>query len=312
MRGVAKILFVLFFVGHGYVASANDSACEGCSASQMSSRALALGAGEHRIYSLSTGVMRGYTVSCGDIPQGGGSETSQSVESASLGESQHSSSDTQSALDEGDESISAGPCPMGKPAQVAGSPLSAQTTSAWALVLDFYRKNGRVDRVDVNINADIPGTAPYTDSVYPMLSDYQMRTDLFDLIFDQNQKLKDYAAAIVAAVLAHLNILPNQLLIGVVFRDGSSIVLKYDAATRQLSAVPNTARLANGQNVVERNNEDYQGDYRIVDLGDQEAYFRYLERMRIPVTRVPGRTGYKLSCAFNGEKLTCKVQYISG
>jgi len=284
--GIAAIAAVASF--HHRAAEAVDAACENCSAARMASMAMSLGRGDHRIFSLSTNTLRAYSVTCsGDAPAANPAGLQDNPET-----------------DPGEQLSAPGACPFGRPLQVDDSPVDSATRQAWTLIHDFYAKYGQADRVDVKFNTDLPEAGSFGNTVYPTLSDYQARTDLFELILSRSQGIKDYTAMLSAALLAHLNIIPNQLLIGVTFRDGSTIVLKYDAATRTLSIVPNTARLSNGAAVVERNSADYQGTYPIAGI-DQTAYFNYLHQQGVPV--VNATAGYKLECTWNGVKLSCRV-----
>lgn len=290
-----------------WVPSANaiDSACDGCSYSQMRSKALTLGKGEHRIYSLSTGYIYGFSVICpGDVPLGAGEE-SRSQNSAHQIQQNPISEELPENTFDGTSAVNS--CPSAGPLKIYDAPISGSVLSAWTLAHSFYQKNGRIDRVDVNFNVgDTPGR--YGDSVYNALSDAQARNDLYEWIFDRSQGITDYVTALAAGLVASFNILPNQLLVGVVFKDGSSIVLRYDAALRQLSIVPNSARLSNGQIVVEHNSADFQGNYNMGGV-DQDAYIDYLRSMGVTV--VNGGLSGRLICSFDGVKLTCRVSHLA-
>jgi hypothetical protein len=75
-----------------------------------------------------------------------------------------------------------------------------------------------------------------------MLWDAAARREIFQGILDQSRGLKDYLAVLTALLLASFNIMPNQLLIGVTFKDGSSIVLVYSLARSAVLQPPSFAR----------------------------------------------------------------------
>lgn len=281
-----------------HTAHAADSACEGCSVGQMAARAKALGKGDHIVYSLSTNVVKAFSVTCaGDVPVGAPPTTDSS--------GSNGSSSKQAGKE---EAAGTGSCPLGRSLQVEETYVDGNTRNAFGLAHAMYAKYGDVGKVDQEIDADIPGLQQYGGSVYPILSDYNARSEVFRAILDRSQGLKDYAAALTAGLIASLGIMPNQLLIGVTFRDGSSIVLLYNASLRQLSIVPNTARLANGAPVVEKNTADYQGTYNFAGI-DQAAYLDYLGKQGVSI--VNATSGTKLECTWNGVKLSCRVRSVA-
>ncbi len=278
-------------------ATAVTAPCDGCGYSQMQSKALTIGKGEHIIYSFSTGDIRGFSVTCqGNVPLGGMAPDS----SSSTGHDRNGAPGA-------DNTYAAGSCPFGRSLVIDDAMLSGNQLDAWILALDFYQKNGgRTGRVDLRYDTgDLPH-GRYSESVYSILSDYQARTDLFDALLD-NPTIGSYAAAFVAGVIAAVGFLPNQLLVAITFEDGSSVVLRYDGALRTLEVVPNSARLTNGQAAVENNSREYQGNYGIggIDLG---MYVGYLGSIGVNVTN--GGTAGRLVCTWDGHVLTCKLPYM--
>lgn len=269
--------------------------CEGCGYAQMQARAVTAGRGDHIIYSFSTDQVRKFSVICqGSAPLG---SASGSISSGDAG-----------ARDRGDDGSSPmAACPLGRPLLANEIPLTGAEVHAWNLAEDFYTKNGgRVDRVDLRRDTgDLP-YGRYSESVYTILSDYQARTDLYDVIFN-NQSILDYAAALAASVIAAVGFLPNRLLVSVTFEDGTSIVLRYDADLRNFTLVPNSARLANGQALIEANSREYQGNYSTggVDIAE---YVNYLVSMGVVVTE-DGTNG-RLICSWDGHVLRCRVSRI--
>src|SRR5690606_14843535 len=114
------MLFVAAMTWHSG-AKAADASCEGCSSSQMASKALSLGKGNHRTYSFSTASIRGYSVTCaGSIP----------LVNAPPPEASRSDPGMD---DDGSLFGTGSSCPLNRPLQVDNAPLDSATQTAWVL-----------------------------------------------------------------------------------------------------------------------------------------------------------------------------------
>ena len=295
---VRKVL-VVFAVLLSADALAADSSCEGCTYSEMLSRSITLGKGDHRVYSLSTNVVEGFRVFCrGDVIA-----TLPADDGRSQG--QGSGKPARTGKEKGVASVNSIECPFDSPLDSESRPLSPIELSAFSHVHNFYVANGsKVDRIDLDMNLnEMSGVGNSGESVYNVLSDYQVRTNLFAWVSANSNSLQGYFAALTAGRLAHFQILPNQVVLQVTFRDNTKVKLLYHAGIGQISIIRNTARNPDGSAIVEFNAAEYQGNY-FLNGTNIEAYVHYLQQMGIPVTNGGGS---RLTCSWDGVTLNCMV-----
>lgn len=269
-------------------AGAADIPCDGCNYSQMMSRALNQGRGEHRVYNYTAGVIYQFSVTCaGNVVQGeaqGGSALS----------------------DNAPETQAAGGCPFNRPLQVEEVLLDRTMVSAWPIIMDFVRaahwQNGTPD---LRIDARDPGMDYRNDgSVLLPLRDYNARRELFNDIAGSYSGLQKFIQALGAAARSAFSGVQNYILIQFTFKDGTSIKILFDGVTQQFEFVRNSATQANGGPIIEGNASEYQGNYNMAGV-DQQAYLNYLGSMGVSIVN-GGLMGH-LSCSWDGVKLTCKI-----
>ncbi|MFC4819214.1 hypothetical protein [Dokdonella ginsengisoli] len=281
-------------------AGATDIACEGCSYSRMMSRAQTQGKGTHRIFSYSSGVIYRFSVTCpGNVVEGSGGEFA----------ADSSSSDTDD-LGEPATGSTQGACPLDKPLEVAEIPLDSAMADAWPKILAFIQArnaNYPGSRYDFEVNSgDNDQNYANDGSVYNVIRDYPARTSLFNDISRFFSPIQQFLAAAGAAARAHFTNFSNTLLIKFSFKDGTSIVMKFDYTTQQFEFVKNSARQPDGLTpIVEANTDEYSGNYGYGGA-DPRTYEKYL-RDSVGITLVGGGGVSTMSCTWNGEKLTCKI-----
>lgn len=295
---LGKSLCVLILLASSTTALAADVPCEGCSYSQMSSKAIQLGKGQHRIFNLSTNSVHGFNVVCeGDVIESIGPGTR-------IG--------NRSSQDSGGKlvphaSVQSGPssCPFGAPLRADVMELSAGAIAAFNAAHDFYVLNGNnASDIQVDYRGNT-GVGLEGDSVYGVLSDYQIRTSLLDNLEQSNQTVTAYLMAVAAMVAGNFNVLSSTLFIDITFKDGSKVTVVFKVNERKFEVVKNSARNPNGSAVVEGNAAGYQGNYPM-NGNDLAAYLTFLRSMGVTITS-GSTSGSRMICSWDGTKLTCTV-----
>ena len=302
-----KILFfaALFVLGTN-TAGAVDFNCEGCGYAQMQSKALALGRGEHRLYSYSGNLAYRFSVTCqGTAP------TSIPTTPSRDERTQEESRDAGVAVDDDSAATSTG-CPFGRPLQVFASQFNPAEQHAFDLMRSFvlaYPQGAAGQGADLSYDtSQNPGNSRYGENVYQILNDNGAFSHLTDDMRRDITGFGQYVRAIAAMVAASLNIAPNAVNIVVTFRDGSSIVIKYDRNTLQFDPVPRSARDARGEPIVQDNSQIYAGTYYFMpsQLND---YLSALARARVRVVDSSSPHPVAFKCVWDPEnnRLTCTL-----
>lgn len=297
-KWVAIIVSAILINGMVADASAVDIACEGCAQQQMRAKALALGEGEHRIYSLSTGLAYRFAVTCsGNVPLGNPEASQEKAHEPSedTGKRQGSGSSVDGV---------GGPCPFNRPLQVEINPLYPEEKNAFNLAKAFVTAYPPQSGYDLSYDAGgALSTGPWADTVYNVISDYPNRVGLFNEMQQNVPGYQQYLSSLAAGIVAHFGILSNRLLILVKFKDGSSVIIKWDADLQQFSLVPNSAKTETNQPVIEDNSRNFTGNYNIAGV-DTDAYFRLLRSMGVEI--VLGDRGPSLMCVWKPPVLSCR------
>ncbi|MCX7556009.1 hypothetical protein OS187_04100 [Xanthomonadaceae bacterium JHOS43] len=298
MKFFISIICVYFFLCTP-LASARDLECRGCSYSAMSNQATSLGKGHHRIYDLSAGLVYGFHVRCSnEVVQGNGSEP------ASRALTANKQNDQQVA--------SRADCAFAAPLVTEEYPLSNQELQSFAAIHDYYVAGGMSFSSDIAVDLkDFNDVGSFGDSVIPVMFDNVRRGQLFDYIYAKRttgvNSIYDFVQVLEKAALAHFQILPNQVIVTVIFKNGSQVNLKYSAADGKLDLIKGTARDPAGNAVIEGNDQGSAGHYPIVGNTLAE-YLDYLNLIGVPVTNGSGTT---LTCTWNGVTLSCYVQTLN-
>lgn len=271
-------------------ALATDALCEGCSYSTMEQAALNLGIGNHRIASISTGEINGFSVSCPSSGSTNGSGNTNGVVAPTERQ-------LKSSLPERGTVNST----CNRPLRVGWRDITPAAQAAIQAAYEFsLANNGDMARIDVDLSSS---SGAYADSVLGILNDYQSRQAMFDYIISQQGVIEKYANMALVNLQAHLSILPNTIVVKVIFKDNSTINLNWDAALQILTIIPSTARDANGLGLVESNTANYAGVYRVSGINLQ-SYINYLSSLGVPVNTNSGMGGSSMTCIWNALNLS--------
>jgi hypothetical protein len=281
------------------IASASDAECKGCSYSAMMNKASSLGKGDHRIYDLNVGVIYGFNVRCAnEVIQRGGPTSDSNIEQTRK-------------LTNGEVSAVGG-CPFNASRIVEERMLSNQELQSFSAVYDYFVSRGKSFEGDVVVDLrNHNDTGPFADSVIPAILDNVRRTQMFDYVARNRlngfNAVYSFIQVLERAALAHLQILPNQLIVTVIFKNGSKVNIKYTAADNKFEIIKTTARDEANNPVIESNAEGFAGNYPIVgnNLSD---YLNYLSLIGVPISNGQGTT---LTCTWNGVKLSCTVRNMN-
>lgn len=307
-------------------AFATDYNCEGCNLGQMTSKALSFGKGEHRIYSFSTNLAYRFSVTCsGNVPLGS-TPTPQSdsasgevtaTDSAPYEPIEAENSDRNtSAIDDQSVDAAGSGCAFNRPLEVQTSPLYANEQNAFNLMRAFliaHPVGAGARGSDVSYDTGTkPGNSGYGDSAIQVLHDNTSYTELVDDIIDSRSGLAEFFSAATAGANASFNTGPNATFVLVTFRDGSSLIIRFDRNTHTNEIVPHSARNADNKAIIEDNQKGFEGTYYLsgggISMGD---YLDLLRRAGVPVVQASG-VAKGFSCSWNdGTKtLTCTVIYM--
>lgn len=258
---------------------ADDLPCEGCSYSVMESAAKGAGIGHHRVYSVSTADIEGFSVVCPTgSPQNRGTEVTRGATTSSN---------------------------CNRPLRANWVGVTQAAYDAMTAINIFYVSNGdSLSKTNEVVFVGQPGTSQFGGSVYNVLNDYPARQAMFDWIRSNQTAFDNYATAAGAATLAALNIMPNQIDIDITFEDGSTVKVVYFSATYTMQIVATSARGANGVAVIEGNGPGFAGNYSVTGV-NLAAYLSYLSSLGVNVTG--GGSGITLTCTWVPPVLTCAV-----
>jgi len=273
-----KRLFCIFLLAAASLAQAGDISCTGCTAAQFSSRALAAGYGQHRVYDLNAGIIRGYSVTCSNEVVNGGPQT-QSIPGA---------------------------CPANGALVIEEVGIDNLTLQAFQAVRTFYIANGyALGHTVVDLRDGSPSSGGRT--VYEFLGSYPERQALYDWLrtgYSNNHILQQYSTAIAHSLLAALQILPsNAFIVEIIFQDGSKISVKFKAEDSTFEIVPDSARDPDGVAIPQSNQSQYQGQYNFASGHARDQFIRHLISLGIAVGR---GTGNRVSCTWDPVNLTLR------
>lgn len=298
MKSLFSIVCVILIISSS-IASARDAECRACNYPAMSNKAISLGKGHHRIYDLNVGAIYGFDVRCSnEVVQRGGTESLSEVEPANNQSNEHVSAP--------------GGCSFGAPLVAEEFSLSNQELLSFSAIHDYYVAGGMSFPSDIIVDLrDFNDVGPFGDSVIPTILDNVRRNQLYDYVYVKRttgtNSLYNFIQTIEKAALAHFQIMPNQVIVTVIFKNGSQVNIKYTAADGKLEVIKGTARDQAGNAVIEGNGESYAGHYPIAGNNLAE-YLSYLNLIGVPITNGTGTT---LTCTWNGVTLSCYVQTMS-
>lgn len=277
----AALALICFTAG----ADALDIACEGCSHAQMVAAALAHGEGDHRVYSVSTDVIHGFSIRCGD----GGDMARQ------LGADVRQPAPGGSA-----------PCPPGQTLEAEEVALSPQMADSWQGIQQFYMEWDGLPRADQRRHGEGGTRMPEfmsraPRSVFTYLADYSARTSLHDEILADHVALQRSAQAPDPSSGG----VPDEHVFTLRFADGTRVRVSFHPGHWTLTTVPHSARLPNGEPVVETSAIDYAGSYSAAGL-DLGAYGDFLRTRGVEVVSGGGPAG-RIVCTWGGKTLTCQL-----